>query len=62
MQHAPQLNQVLLYIKLNHVGKVLFIKTYCTVDCNSAKSEYWSSRLIAPWIADFGGGHDGLQP
>jgi len=32
------------------------------VDWNSAKSEYWSSRLIALWIADFGGGHDALQP
>jgi hypothetical protein len=44
-----------LYIKLKHMRKVLIIKTYCTVNCNSAKNKHCSSRLIALWIAQFMG-------
>ena len=29
---------IYIYIMLNHVTKVLFIKTHCTVDWNSVKS------------------------
>jgi hypothetical protein len=43
------------YIKLKHVGKSMFIKTHCIMDCNSAKNGHCSPRLITLWIAQFVG-------
>jgi amino acid permease len=40
---------------IKHMGKSLFIKTHCTVDCNNAKNGHCSPRIIALWITQFVG-------